>query len=506
MAGPAQPCTQVPPSRGWHGDLACAFELQRVFSGAADERDGYTWNHYWTRERVRVIAVRRFSMVSLVLGLVSGLAFCASAAQAQTPGKRYALLIGVNAYQALTPLLKAVGDAEAISNALAGYGFEVMLVRDPTRRQMNEAISTFVAKLKPEDTAFVQFSGHGIEIQQQNFLLPVDVPLPATGTTGAGGDLIKSESIALADLMERVDASGVGTKIFVIDACRDNPFAARGVRSLGGKRGLNINEPSPGGTFLLYSAGIGEQALDRLSESDAEPTSVYTRTLLRRFGGERPILYVAKDLQREVRDLARRIGHSQQPGFYDQFLTSDSFYIDPTKDPLRGWTPICALTATPNGNTWTHNSSQMFMVAEGNRRRLHYVAPRKAIADQGVTANCMLIDGEVKDGRFVGKAHIYRERCGQYGYDVSGDYNDETQRFELKGASPVVLESCRVARLESTAANATLVFQRPVPPAPAVGQPAVTPAVVTPAPPPAVAPAPPVVPAVPPVAPALPKQ
>ena len=450
---------------------------------------------------------QRFSAVFLVLALVFG----AAAAQAQTPGKRYALLIGVNAYQALTPLLKAVGDAEAISNALTIYGFDVMLVRNPTRRQMNEAISTFVAKLKPEDTAFVHFSGHGIEIQQQNFLLPVDVPLPTTGTTGAGGDLIKSESIALSDLMARVDASGVGTKIFIIDACRDNPFAARGVRSLGGQRGLNINEPTPGGTFLLYSAGIGEQALDRLSDTDVEPTSVYTRTLLRRFGGERPILYVAKDLQREVRDLARRIGHSQQPGFYDQFLTSDSFYIDPSKDPLKGWTPICALTATPNGNTWTHNSSQMFMAAEGNKRRLHYVAPRKAIADQGVTPNCMLIDGEVKDGRFVGKAHIYRERCGQYAYDVTGDYNDEMQRFELKGPSPVVLESCRVPRLEAAAGNATLVFLRPAPPAPppaapSAEQPAAAPAVVTPAPAPAVAAPPPAAPAVQPAAPAPPKQ
>ncbi len=411
-------------------------------------------------------------MVFVVRLIALGLALClglacpqAHAQNGQGTGKRYALLIGVNAYQALPALQKAVGDAEAIAQALNVYGYDITLVRDPTRRQMNEAIASFVAKLKPEDTAVVHFSGHGIEIQQQNFLLPVDVPLPSTGATGAGADLIKSESIALGDLMGRVDASGVGTKIFIIDACRDNPFAARGVRSVGASRGLNINEPSPGGTFVLYSAGIGEQALDRLSETDREPTSVYTRTLLRRFSGERPILYVAKDLQREVRDTARRIGHSQQPGYYDQFLTSDSFYIDPLKDPLRGWTPICANSpAAPTENLWLHNTSSVFMTTDGNKRRIHYVSPRKAIRDQGVSANCMLIDGEVNNGRFVGKAHIYREKCGQYAYDVSGDYSDDLQRFELRGPSPVVLENCRVARLEAASANALLVFARPAPP------------------------------------------
>jgi hypothetical protein len=381
---------------------------------------------------------------------------------AQPAGKRHALLIGANTYQSLPPLQKAVGDAEALGRALTVYSYDVSVVLNPTRRQMNEAISAFVAKLKPEDTAIVHFSGHGIEIQQQNFLLPIDVPLPATGTSGSGADLIRSESIALADLMARIDASGVGTKIFIIDACRDNPFAARGVRSVGSSRGLNINEPSPGGTFVLYSAGIGEQALDRLSESDQEPTSVYTRTLLKRFSGERPILYVAKDLQREVRNTARRIGHSQQPGYYDQFLASDSFYIDPTKDPLRGWTPMCANSpASASDNVWIHNTSQVFMVSDGNKRRVHYIAPRKAIRDQGVTAHCMLIDGEVNNGRFVGKAHIYRERCGQYAYDVSGDFADDMARFELRGPSPVVLENCRVARFEATSNNALLVFARP---------------------------------------------
>ena len=305
--------------------------------------------------------------------------------------------------------------------------------------------------------------------------------------------------------MTRVAGTGVGVRIFIIDACRDNPFAARGVRSVGATRGLNIKEQAPDNTFVLYSAGIGQQALDRLNETDADPTSVYTRTLLRRLASDNSILGIAKDVQREVRDIARRIGHTQQPAFYDEFIGSERFYVDPLKDPLRGWAPICAEPASPTTNVWNHNTSQVFMVADGNRRRLHYIEPRKAVKDQGVKPNCLLIDGEVTAGRFVGKARIFRERCGEYAYDVVGDYSDDLQRFELKGPSPVPLENCRVSRLEPNSGNALLVFARPPPPVAPV-QPVVQAPAVPPAPePPQQAPAA----AVPPAAtatPAPPKQ
>ena len=112
----------------------------------------------------------------IVLWRILGLLMCAGVLLAGdvalAQGKRHALLIGVNAYQAVTPLQKAVGDAEALANILTSFGFEVMLVRDPTRRQMNEAISTFVAKLKPEDTAIVHFSGTVLRSRSRIFYCP----------------------------------------------------------------------------------------------------------------------------------------------------------------------------------------------------------------------------------------------------------------------------------------------------------------------------------------------
>ena len=110
-----------------------------------------------------------------------------------------------------------------------------------------------------------------MEIDGQNYLLAADIPKPQSGQQ----DFIKSEAMSLGDLMQRIASSGAGTRIFIIDACRDNPFAGSGGRGLGGTRGL-ARVDAPAGTFILYSAGYQQTALDRLNDADEEPTSVYT--------------------------------------------------------------------------------------------------------------------------------------------------------------------------------------------------------------------------------------
>jgi hypothetical protein len=72
----------------------------------------------------------------------------------------------------------------------------------------------------------------------------------------------------------------VGVALFIVDACRDNPFRDGAGRSVGGARGL-VRVEAAEGTFVMYSAGVGQQALDRLpGGADRNPNSVYTRTLL----------------------------------------------------------------------------------------------------------------------------------------------------------------------------------------------------------------------------------
>jgi uncharacterized caspase-like protein len=152
--------------------------------------------------------------------------------------------VGINDYREITPLQKAVGDAEALKVTLERLGFSVDLVLNADRREFNCAVSAFQTSLDPGDTALVHFSGHGVEIDGQNYLLAADIPKPQSGQQ----DFIKSEAMSLGDLMQRIASSGAGTRIFIIDACRDNPFAGSGGRGLGGTRGLAVSmrllEPS----------------------------------------------------------------------------------------------------------------------------------------------------------------------------------------------------------------------------------------------------------------------
>ena len=117
----------------------------------------------------------------------------------------------------------------------------------------------FAARLGPNDLAFVHFSGHGVEIDGDNFLLPRDIPKPQNNQK----DTVKYEAIGLRRLISQFNSTGARARVFVIDACRDNPFEQSGVRSVGSSRGLARVE-APAGNFIMYSAGYRQLALDKL--------------------------------------------------------------------------------------------------------------------------------------------------------------------------------------------------------------------------------------------------
>lgn len=256
--------------------------------------------------------------LSILFGVL--LALLPNGAQAA----RLALVIGINAYENVPPLEKAVGDAEAMAARLSTLGFAVKKVIDPDRRTLNLAITTFRKSLRPGDEALVHFSGHGVEVDGNNLLLPADVPMPTEGDS----DFLRNEAIDLSDLMRRIADSGASTQIFIIDACRDNPFAQAGTRGIGGTRGLVV-VPAQKGSFVLYSAGRGQTALDTLGPGDSVPTSVYTRILIESLGEPGISLNaLAKVVRSRVSALAGQVGHEQQPAYSDE-LDGDFFFTGP---------------------------------------------------------------------------------------------------------------------------------------------------------------------------------
>jgi uncharacterized protein len=265
----------------------------------------------------------------LALGSLVVTVMSVSPAAAQV---RRALVIGADDYRNVPKLQKAVGDARAMKAALEKTGFAVDLLINPDRATFNTAVSDFTAKLGPGDVALIHYSGHGVALDGENYLLPVDAPRPDR----VDKEGLKLESFALMGLIERARATGSNVQIAIVDACRDNPYAHSGTRSFGRARG-GLVEPSrrpvkgQGGFFILFSAGFGQTAADRLGDNDPEPTSVYTRTLLRKIMVEgKPITDLAREVREDVEALAATANHEQRPAYYDE-LAGPLFYFMPPR-------------------------------------------------------------------------------------------------------------------------------------------------------------------------------
>jgi Caspase domain len=259
----------------------------------------------------------RFSLIAVgIAALVLG----SSPAEA---AKRLALVIANNAYENVPKLMKAVNDADAVASELSKLGFEVVKAEDVGRRAMSRALVELEGKIGPGDTALIYFAGHGFAIDGTNYLLPVDVPVAGPGQEG----LVRDASFAANGLSDRLQEKGASTVILILDACRDNPFAVAGKRSIGMTRGLTRMDPAEG-MFVLFSAGQGQSALDRLSDTDNNPNSVFTRTLLVEM--ETPgqsMVQIAKKTQAKVRELAAKVDHVQVPAYYDQIV--GDLYLSP---------------------------------------------------------------------------------------------------------------------------------------------------------------------------------
>jgi uncharacterized caspase-like protein len=108
-----------------------------------------------------------------------------------------------------------------------------------------------------------------------NYLIPSDVP----SVTPDAEARVRGASIAETDVIAELQTKGERVALLVLDACRDNPFPRSATRSIGNTRGLNESTPARG-IFTIYSAGIGQTALDRLEPNDRSPNSVFTRVFV----------------------------------------------------------------------------------------------------------------------------------------------------------------------------------------------------------------------------------
>lgn len=263
----------------------------------------------------------RSSFQALKMTFLLAFGFLILTAMSVKAEQKLALVIGIDSYENIEPLQKARNDARAVSEKLGVLEFEVTTLIDPTRREMNRVFAEFTYKIQPGDVVVFFFAGHGIGMDGRNYLLPADAPSP-----GPGDKLfVASESIAADEIADVFAARGARLTFLILDACRNNPYPNEGARSAGGTQGLMRMDPAEG-TFVLFSAGTGQVALDRLSNTDPDPNSVFTRALLPRLSQPGLTIHqLVQDVRLDVRNLAERVQHDQFPAYYDQLSGTFSF-------------------------------------------------------------------------------------------------------------------------------------------------------------------------------------
>jgi tetratricopeptide (TPR) repeat protein len=230
-------------------------------------------------------------------------------------GRRIALVIGNGAYKNVHALDNPPRDARLIAGSLKDLGFQAVTVaNDLTRDKFFETLKAFASDAEKADWAVIYYAGHGFEIGGVNYLVPVDAKLAVDKDA-------EKEAVAL----EQVIASVGGARklrLVMLDACRDNPFAANMQHTIELKlvdKGFSDIEPSAG-FMIVYAAKHGETALDGEGADSPFATAV-ARDVREPHVEVRKLFDIVRD------DVWAATKHAQQPFTYGSPAGREDFYF-----------------------------------------------------------------------------------------------------------------------------------------------------------------------------------
>ncbi|MBX9456092.1 MAG: caspase family protein [Rhizobium sp.] len=286
-----------------------------------------------------MLATQRRDYRLIALFAIVMLALATGAAGA---ANRVALVVGMSKYQTIPSLANAVNDATAIAGKLEGLGFQVERAIDLPLGELVEVVSAFSFKAETSDVALIYYAGHGVELNGQNFLVPVDVKITKPSDIGA-------QAITLKHLLAAVE-NARKLRIVILDSCRNNPFSdwpvqevvkagtddfdSAHTRSL---RKQGLAEPSVDkGTLVVYAAKDGEVALD--GEGGHSP---FARALIEQLPARNIEIGM---MFRQVRDaVLRETKNRQEPHFYGSlsgvpfFLAGSDANVASLTDRRQAW-------------------------------------------------------------------------------------------------------------------------------------------------------------------------
>src|ERR1700712_2764197 len=229
---------------------------------------------------------------------------------------RLALVIGQSAYRSVPALPNPTNDAKAVTQLLTDSGFEVSTASDLSQGQMREQVSAFAGKVaaKGADTvALVFYAGHGLQIDGENYLVPVDVDPKREAD-------IPIQAVRLNDILNTLTSVPSKMRILMLDACRNNPFPELSKTSGGGLAIVDAKIGAPG-TFLSFSTSPGAVA-----EDGSGANSPYTSALLS--AGKESGIPIEETFKR-VRVAANKATDGRQPPWDSSSLTEDFGFLGP---------------------------------------------------------------------------------------------------------------------------------------------------------------------------------
>jgi hypothetical protein len=227
-----------------------------------------------------------------------------AATSSATTGRRLALVIGNDVYKNVDALTNARKDARLFSGVLKRAGFDVTVATDLNRDGFWTTLDTFKNRVNKGDEVVFYYAGHGVQIGSNQLLLPVDIKAQNDGQ-------VRRDGVSLVDVQDALKDARFA--MFVIDACRDNPFPKQGTRAIGSTRGLLPPEPATG-QVIIMAAGRNQRALDNVPGVKAG-NGLFTYELAQ----------VLQQPGLEIRTALEKVNHEQRPSLVND-LRGD-FYL-----------------------------------------------------------------------------------------------------------------------------------------------------------------------------------
>ena len=255
--------------------------------------------------------------------VVIALCSCWLFSQPALAGKRVALIIGNSAYRSVAPLRNPVNDAAVVAAMFKRAGFDVVdSRRDLKVTEMRRALREFGNQTSDADIAVIYYAGHGMELDGNNYLIPVDAELESDTD-------VFDEALSLDRVLVAVEPAKQ-LRLVILDACRDNPFSRTMKRTIGSRsvgRGLAKVEPSSPNTMIAFAAKAGSVA----SDGDTNNNSPFAIALVEHL--TEPGLDLRKAFGFVRDDVLKATSNAQEPFIYGSLGGNDVALVPAAPSP-----------------------------------------------------------------------------------------------------------------------------------------------------------------------------